>query len=327
MAGNFWNGKKVLITGANGFVGSWLAKNLADEGAEITVLQRDVIPNSNFSLLGLHEKASIVSGSLVDFDTVSRALNEYEVEFVFHLAAQAIVSIANASPLSTFDSNIKGTWTLLEACRNSKWLKGIVVASSDKAYGNQPKLPYTEGDSLNGLYPYDASKACADILSRCYAKTYGLNVGVTRCANIYGGGDLNFSRIVPDTIRSVLNNINPVIKSDGTPVRDFIFVQDAANAYLTVAESVQRDGVKGEAFNFGSGTPVTVLELVKKIISVSGKSVVPDIQGKSKPKGEIDEQYLASDKAKKVLGWQPKYTLEDGLKQTIKWYSDFLVKR
>ncbi|MBU2560310.1 GDP-mannose 4,6-dehydratase, partial [archaeon] len=264
----------------------------------------------------------IVSGDITDLATVERIFNEYEVNTCFHLAAQALVGVANRSPLSTFESNIKGTWNVLEAARNSKTFEGMVVASSDKAYGEHENLPYTEEFCLNALHPYDASKACADILARTYFNTYGLSVAVTRCANIYGGGDLNFSRIIPDTIQSILSDKPPIIRSDGTPVRDYMYIADAVGAYLTLAEKLGK--VKGEAFNFGTNSPIGVSELVDKIIKISGKTHLrPIIKGEAK--GEINMQYLKSEKAANLLGWKPKYSLEEGLKETIAWYDKYFA--
>lgn len=319
-----WKDVNVLVTGANGFVGSWISKALTGEGASVVALLRDEVPNSAMDFFGIREKLrGIVKGDLADYRTIERALNEYEVEACYHLAAQAIVGIANRSPLSTFESNIKGTWNLLEAARNSD-VKRLVVASSDKAYGEHSGLPYKEDYCLNALHPYDASKACADILARTYYKTYGLPVCVTRCANIYGGGDLNFSRLVPDTIRAVLHDKNPIIRSDGTPVRDYLYCKDAVSAYLTLGEKLDR--VKGEAFNFGSNAPISVLELVTKILALSGnKKLRPIIKGTGKTDGEIERQYLSSEKAKKLLGWAPRYEFEKGLKETFEWYKSYFA--
>ena len=236
------------------------------------------------------------------------------------MAAQAIVGTANRSPLSTFESNIKGTWNILEACREHKLIERIVVASSDKAYGDQKKLPYTEDSPLLGSYPYDASKACADILTRAYHNTYQLPVAVTRLANTYGGGDLNFSRIIPDTIRAILKNQSPIIRSDGTPIRDYMYVKDAASAYITLAENVHRKEVVGQAFNFGTNTPISVIDLVKKMLKIANSKLKPIIKGKGKSKGEIDKQYLGSEKAKKMFNWKPQYSIDEGLKETIEWY-------
>lgn len=314
--------RTVLVTGAGGFVASWVCNALVDAGATVVGIVRDSPGERLLDRHGIRERMSIVHGSIVDYATVERALNEYEVDTVLHLAAQAIVGAANRSPLSTFESNVKGTWNVLEACRVSRPDARVVVASSDKAYGDQPALPYREDSPLNGLYPYDASKVCTDVLARSYASTYGLAVAVTRCANIYGGGDLNWSRLIPGTIRSVLAGEDPVIRSDGTPERDYLYVTDAAAAYLALAERAADEGVRGRAFNFGWGEPVSALALVKRILEASGSTAQPQILGQAK--GEIDRQYLDSTVARQVLGWQPRVPLTEGLRSTIAWYADYL---
>jgi CDP-glucose 4,6-dehydratase len=324
---SYWNDRSVLVTGANGFVGSWVARLLADRGAQVVALVRDMPARGGLALQGLTNRVDTVSGSLTDYAVVERALNEYGVEVCFHLAAQAIVGVANRSPISTFESNIQGSWNLLEACRLTKTVKGVVVASSDKAYGDHPHLPYAEDFELRATYPYDVSKAATDMLARSYARTYDLPVAVTRCANIYGGGDMNFSRIIPDTIRSLIQGKAPVIRSDGTPVRDYMYVLDAAEAYLTLAEQLDRPGVSGEAFNFGTETPISVLELVNTIIAASERpDIRPQVMGQGKPAGEIDAQYLASHKAAERLDWRPQYDLQAGLRETYSWYAQFLAE-
>ena len=315
-----WKDKNVFVTGGNGFLGSWLVNDLVKRGANVTCIIRDIVKDSNLKLLGLMGKIDIVKGTIEDYRTVERAMNEHEADVCFHVAAQAIVGVANKSPISTFETNIRGTWNVLEACRQVG-VKRTVVASSDKAYGEHEKLPYKEDFSLNGLTPYEASKSCTDILARAYARTYGLPVAVTRCGNIYGGGDLNLSRIIPGTIKSVLNNERPIIRSDGTPVRDYIYVLDAVAAYIVLAEQLDRKEVAGEAFNFGTEQPISVRELVRKIIVTSGKKLEPQILNQAK--NELQAQYLDWTKAKKVLGWKPKYKLDDGLKETIQWYRKF----
>ena len=319
-----WKGVNVLVTGVNGFVGSGIAKTLVEKGAGVVALLRDDIPGSPLEYSKVRDRLKgIVNGDLTNYQVVQRAFNEYEIEACFHLAAQAIVGVANRSPLSTFESNIKGTWNVLEAARNSEVLGKLVIASSDKAYGEHEKLPYNEDYCLNALHPYDASKACADILARTYYNTYNLPVCVARCANIYGGGDLNFSRLVPDTIRSILQGGNPIIRSDGTPVRDYLYIKDAVSAYLTLGKKSGK--VKGEAVNFGSDAPISVLELVTKILEISGSDLRPIIKGTGKIKGEIDRQYLSSEKAGKLLRWAPRYELEDGLKETFEWYKSYFA--
>ncbi len=316
-----WKGKNVLVTGANGFVGSWVAEALVNSGANVTALIRDSIPNSNLNLSGTAKKISIVRGSLTDYKVLERAFNEYEIDTCFHLAAQAIVGVANRSPISTFESNIMGTWNVLEACRTGKNFQKAIIASSDKAYGDQEKLPYEEDAPLMGTYPYDASKACSEIIARSYNKTYGMKIATARCANIYGGGDLNKSRLVPDMITSLLQGKELVIRSDGKLERDYIYVKDAVNAYMLLGEALDKKEISGQAFNFGTGKPVNVIELVKKIIEASGKK---DARMKilGEAKYEIKRQYLDSTKARKILGWQPKFSIEQGLKETYQWYKD-----
>jgi len=320
-----WKGKNVLVTGADGFIASWIAKELIARGTNVITIVRDIKkPRISLDLLGIRDKITVVQGDITDYDIVQRVLNEYSIDTCFHLAAQAIVGIANKSPISTFDSNIKGTWTILEAVRNSKSVERVIVASSDKAYGDQKKLPYTEDMPLLGSYPYDASKVCTDVLSRCFAKTYGLPIAVTRCANVYGGADLHMERIVPGTICSVLRGETPVIRSDGTPKRDYVYIKDVANAYLVLAENLGRKDVRGEAFNFGSEKPISVLELFNKIIKLCGKDVEPKILNEAK--NEIQCQYLSTEKAKKLLGWSIKFSLDEGLKETVQWYKEYLNK-
>lgn len=319
---NFWKDRPVFVTGANGFVGSWLTRTLIERGAKVSVLIKEEISGSLLNTYK-HKLGSIFKGSLVDYYLVEQIFKKEKPDTCFHLAAQAIVGKANESPLPTFESNIKGTWNLLEAARINNVTR-MVAASSDKAYGEHRKLPYTEDFSLSALHPYDASKACCDILARTYYHTYNLPLAVTRCSNIYGGGDLNFSRIIPDTIRSVLMNKNPVIRSDGTPLRDYLYIEDVIRAYLILAENIGKKDINGQAFNFGTGRPIGVLELVNKIIEITGrKSLRPIILSKKKIKGEIDKQYLDSTKARKLLNWKLGYSLEEGLKEAIKWYENY----
>lgn len=321
---NYWENKNVFVTGGTGLLGPWLINKLIRQQANVTCLIRDNVPKSNFYLLGLEKKVNIVRGSLENYFLINRSLNEYEIESVFHLGAQTIVGLANRSPLGTFEANIKGTWNILESCRNSEWVESVIIASTDKAYGSQKVLPYTEDTPLQGEHPYDVSKSCADLLSLSYHKTYGLPVGITRCGNFYGGGDLNFNRIVPGTIRSLLFNEVPVIRSDGTYVRDYIYVLDGVDAYLTIGQALENKSIQGHAFNFSTEFPISVLDLVKKIISISGKKVEPKALGKTS--SEIKKQYLSCKKAKEMLEWRHKYNLDSGLKETYEWYKAFFKK-
>ena len=318
----YWKGKNVFVTGATGILGSWLVKRLLKDNANITILKRDHVPKSELELSGSIKKVNIVHGSLEDYWTVERALNEYEIDTCFHLAAQAIVQAANRSPLPTFEANIRGTWNLLEALQNNKLIKRIVVSSSDKAYGSQKNLPYKEDYSpLTGLHPYDVSKSCCDLIAQAYAHTYKMPIGIARCGNIYGGGDLNFSRIVPGTIKSIIQNENPVIRSDGTYIRDYFYVEDIVDAFLTLAEALDRKEIQGNAFNFGPEKPMSVIELVNKMLKISGSKLKPKILAEAK--NEIKEQYLDCGKARKMLGWKARTDLDDGLKKTISWYKEF----
>jgi CDP-glucose 4,6-dehydratase len=319
---SFWNNRTAFITGATGFIGAHVARKLVEAGARVVCLQRDGVRANSLDLFDLRRRVTVIDGSVEDFALIERILNEYEVEAVFHLAAQAIVGAANRSPISTFETNIRGTYSLLEACRQSPLIKRVVVASSDKAYGAQQNLPYTEDYPLHGLFPYDASKACTDILARSYAHTYKTPVVVSRFANIYGPGDMNLSRVIPGTIVSVLRDQPPVIRSDGTPIREFVYVDDVANGYLLLAEKI--DGVIGEAFNFGAGEQVTMRDLVERIIKLSGKNLKPNVLLQKKIEREIDAQYLSSEKIEKRLGWRAKIDLDSGLRMTMEWYREYL---
>jgi CDP-glucose 4,6-dehydratase len=322
----FWQGRRVLVTGATGLLGSWLTEDLAGAGAEVVVIVRDGVPRSRFHLAGVDRTVTTVRGQLEDLALIERTLNEYEVQQVFHLAAQTIVGTANRSPLSTFASNIQGTWNVLEAVRLSPLKPTLVVASSDKAYGSQGQLPYTEDAPLAGRHPYDASKSCADLLAQAYAHTYQLPLAIARCGNLYGGGDLNFNRLVPGTIRSLLAGERPIIRSDGSPKRDYFYVRDAAQAYRLLAEALERPEVRGQAFNFGTNEPRTPLQVTEVIRRLTGQSrLEPVIENTWQ--GEIHDQYLDASKAKKVLGWKPAFSLEQGLTETIAWYQDFLKAR
>jgi len=321
---DFWFGKRVLITGGTGFIGSWLVKSLIKNGSKVTLLVRDLHPNVFFSLKQnqLFPK-NIVIGDLSNYDLVTRIFNEYEIEACFHLAAQAIVGVANQSPLSTFTSNIKGTWNLLEAARNSKTLDRMIVASSDKAYGEPIEVPIPESHPLLASHPYDASKACEEILAKTYYHSYGLPIAISRCSNIYGGGDLNFSRIIPDIIRSILLDKQPIIRSDGKSIREYLYISDVISGYLSLGKNLSQKNVKGEAFNFGASNPISVIELVNKLLRITEKNnLKPKIMNKTS--NEIKIQYLSSKKAKNILNWYPKTSLDDGLKQTFEWYRDNL---
>ena len=316
----------MFVTGAQGFVGSWIAERLLSEGATVVTLLRDIEPTTRFHREGIADRCVQVRADLTDYESLTRALNEHDVKAVFHLAAQTIVGTANRSPLSTFETNMRGTYMLLEACRGigvvSNPIERIVVASSDKAYGRHEQLPYKEDFPLQPSYPYDVSKAATDMIARSYAATYDMPVAVTRLANIYGGGDPNRSRIVPDTMLSLLDGKRPVIRSDGSPERDYLYVEDAVSAYLAIAESLDDPANRGRAWNAGTGEPVSVRDLVTRIVKVSGKDVEPDIQGQGTPHGEIDRQYLASDAIKSELGWQPQWSLDDGLGVTWSWFCE-----
>jgi CDP-glucose 4,6-dehydratase len=319
---SFWNNRTAFITGATGFIGAHVAKKLVEAGARVVCLQRDGVRANSLDLFDLRRRVTVINGSVEDFALIERTINEYEIEAVFHLAAQAIVGAANRSPLSTFETNIRGTYSLLEACRQSPLIKRVVVASSDKAYGTQRNLPYTEDYPLHGLFPYDASKACTDILARSYAHSFKTPVVVSRFANIYGPGDMNLSRVIPGTIVSVLRDQPPVIRSDGTPIREFVYVDDVANGYLLLAEKI--DGVIGEAFNFGAGEQITMLDLVERIIRLSGRDLKPNVLLQRKIEREIDAQYLSSEKVEKRLGWRAKVDLDEGLRLTMEWYREHL---
>lgn len=321
---SFWKDRKAFVTGATGFVGAHVARMLIEQGAEVVCLQRDAVRANPLDLFDLRRRVTVIDGSIEDFALIERVINEYEIEAVFHLAAQAIVGAANRSPLSTLESNIRGTYLLLEACRLGETVKRIVVASSDKAYGAHDRLPYQEDYPLLGLFPYDASKACADMIARSYAHTYQTPVAVSRFANIYGPGDMNLSRIIPGTIISILKGEAPIIRSDGTPVREFVYVDDVARGYLTLAEKI--DQAAGEAFNFGAGEPVRMLDLVNRMIRIAGWEgrIEPRIMLQRKIEREIDAQYLSAEKAEKRLGWRAEVSLDDGLLRTIDWYRTHL---
>ena len=321
MTNSFWSRRPVLVTGSTGLVGGWLVKRLLEADAELVCLVRDWVPQCEFVRSKDIEQVKVVRGDIRDQALVERVLGEYEIDTVFHLAAQTIVGIGNRNPVSTFESNIQGTWAVLEACRRSPLVRQIVLASSDKAYGDQPVLPYNEDAPLEGRHPYDVSKSCADLIAQAYAKTYQLPVVITRCGNFYGGGDLNWSRIVPGTIRALLDGQRPVIRSDGKLIRDYFYVEDGAAAYMLLAEKLASNpALRGQAFNFSNELQVTVLELVKTITEVMGKDVRPEVRNEAS--NEIQHQYLSAAKAKKLLNWEPLFTLDSGLQRTTEWYSE-----
>jgi CDP-glucose 4,6-dehydratase len=321
--GSFWLDRPVFVTGCAGFLGSWLTIALVKAGASVVGLVRDEVPFSYLRRAGFQDRISVVRGDVTDYALVERVLTEYEIDTIFHLAGQTVVPIANRSPISTFETNVRGVWAVLEAARLSARVTRVLVASSDKAYGAHETLPYVEDAPLLACHPYDVSKACADLVARTYFATYGLPVAVTRCANLYGGGDLNWSRIFPGTIRSVIRGERPIVRSDGTMLRDYLYVRDAVSAYLTLAERVDEPGVTGEAFNFGMDAPSTVLGIVRAIIAVSDHPELEPVVLADAP-NEIPAQYMDSGKAHRLLGWSPRYSLEEGLRETLAWYREFL---
>ena len=319
----FWRDRPTLITGATGLIGGWLVPRLLSLGADVICLVRDTVPTSLLSRPDIAGRVRVVRGDVRDQALLERALGEYEVATVFHLAAQTIVGIARRNAVSTFDTNVGGTCALLEACRRSPLVAQIVVASSDKAYGEADRLPYDEQTPLRAVHPYDASKACQDIIALSYAATWNLPVVVTRCGNFFGGGDLNWSRIVPGSIRSIVRGEAPVIRSDGTLIRDYFYVEDGAVAYTTIAEALASDpSLRGQAFNFSNEKPVSVLEITQAILNTMGSNLKPIVRGENS--GEISAQYLDASKARRVLGWSPKFDLSRSLTQTVSWYRYYL---
>lgn len=319
----FWLDRNALVTGCTGFLGSWLTIALVDRGANVVGLIFDEDPRSQLSRTGYDHRIRRVYGSVTDYVLMERLLNEHEIETVFHLAAQPLVPAANRAPLSTFETNIQGTWALLEAARRSPTVGRVVTASSDKAYGDQATLPYAETAPLQGRHPYDVSKSCADLIALTYAETYALPVCVTRCGNVYGGGDLHWDRVVPGTIRSVLRGQRPLVRSDGTLTRDYVYVEDIVAAYILLAERMDDLTFHGEAFNFGLNDPKSVFEMVKAICHVAGRTDLEPIV-LNEATHEIQNQYLDSTKAHRLLNWKPVWNLEDGLRETLAWYRDFL---
>jgi CDP-glucose 4,6-dehydratase len=320
---SFWKDRSVFVTGGTGLLGSWLVKQLLEAGSNVVCLVRDWVPQSELVRSRRIEQVNTVRGEITDRDLIERALGEYEVEVVFHLAAQTIVGIANRNPVSTFSTNIEGTWNLLEACRRSPKVSSIVVASSDKAYGEQEHLPYNESMPLQGRHPYDVSKSCADLIAQTYAASYNLPVAITRCGNFYGGGDLNWNRVVPGTIRSVIRGERPVVRSDGHFVRDYFYIEDGAAAYMLLAERLASyAALRGQAFNFSNESQVSVLELVDLILRKMDSSLRPSVLNEAS--NEIRHQFLSAERARTALSWRPQFTLETGLDRTLAWYRDFL---
>jgi CDP-glucose 4,6-dehydratase len=312
--------RSVFVTGGYGLLGSWLVKALVERGARTTVLKRDAVVRSALAVEGTERYVNVVNGDICDAALIERALGEYEVDTVFHLAAQAIVGIANTAPVSTFETNIRGTWTVLEACRHLG-VRRVVVAASDKAYGFHDRLPYQEDFPLQPRYPYDASKAAADLITRSYWHTYGLPVAITRFANLYGGGDANQSRLIPEAVSAALAGRRPVIRSDGRAERDYLYVEDAVQAYLAIARALDDDGrARGEAFNAGSGRPWSVREVVTLVCDAAGAQLEPDIRGTGTPAGELDRQFVDGTKLREVTGWAPAVDLREGLIRTVDWY-------
>jgi CDP-glucose 4,6-dehydratase len=312
-------GRSVMVTGAHGLLGSWLVSALLERGARVVAIRRDEPVVSGLALLGLADRVDVVHGDICAEGLVARALSEYEVDSVFHLAAQTLVGIANRAPQPTFETNVRGTWVVLEACRSSG-VERVIVASSDKAYGPHSDLPYREQHALQPRYPYDVSKAAADLIARSYWHTFGLPVAVTRFANLYGGADTNRSRLIPEAVCAALARRAPVVRSDGSPERDFLYVEDAARAYLSIWEALGRGEGGGEAFNAGGGTPHRVGDVVALICRLAGSDVAPDVRGAGVPAGEIDRQWVDASKLRALTGWEPAVTLEDGLARTVEWY-------
>lgn len=325
------DGGRVLVTGAYGLLGGWLVDALLQRGAAVTVIRRDDTSRSVLGAMGLERRVSVVHGDILSEGLVSRAISEYEIDTVFHLAAQTLVPTANRSPLSTFDTNVRGTWLTLEACRLNDFVQRVVVASSDKAYGPHHELPYVETHALQPVFPYDASKAATDLIARSYWHTWGLPVAVTRFANLYGGGDFNLSRLVPEAALAVLAGRAPVVRSDGSPERDFLYVEDAVAAYLAIAAALGDRGrpgrAAGEAFNAGGGQPHRVLDVVRLICRLAGGGIEPEIRGTGTPAGEIDRQWVDHSKLSGLTGWQPTVALEDGLRRTLAWYREHLPEQ
>jgi CDP-glucose 4,6-dehydratase len=323
---SFWRDRPVLVTGATGLLGSWLVRGLLAREARVVALVRDLVPDALFHTSGDGNQCVTVFGDVRDGRLVERVLVEHEIDAVFHLAAQTIVEHALRDPVGTFRSNVEGTWELLDACRRSARPTRIVVASSDKAYGTQAVLPYTESQPLEGRHPYDVSKSCTDLIAQSYGVTYGLPVVVTRCGNLYGGGDLNFNRLVPGTIAAALEGRRPVLRSDGSPVRDYLYVEDAVEAYVGLSERAHEPGIAGEAWNFSTETPMSALEMTRALVAACGRQdLEPEVLRTARH--EIERQFLSAEKARTLLGWEPRFGLDRGLEPTVAWYRDYLSRR
>jgi CDP-glucose 4,6-dehydratase len=319
----FWLDRPTLVTGASGLVGGWLVRRLLGYSADVVCVVRDRVPQSELWRAGLIDKVKVVTGDVADQALIERVLGEYEIDTVFHLAAQTIVGIANRNPISTFESNIAATWRVLEACRRSPRVKQVIFASSDKAYGEHHDLPYNEATPLRGRHPYDVSKSCADLIAQSYAHTWGLPVVITRCGNFFGGGDLNWNRIVPGTIRSVIRGERPIIRSDGQNIRDYFYVEDGAAAYTLLAERLAHDpALAGRAFNFSNELQLTVLDLTSRLLRVMGSNLEPIIRNEAT--NEIRHQYLSAARSRSEIGWKPLFSLDDALARTVAWYREFL---
>jgi CDP-glucose 4,6-dehydratase len=319
----FWRDRPTLITGGTGFLGRWLSRALAQMGANVICLSREAGAQPDTGLNGLSERVRMIRGDVRDSQCIEKILSQYGVDTIFHLAAQAIVGVANREPLETLETNVAGTWRLLEACRRTKTIKHIVFASSDRAYGDQPNLPYHEKLALDGVNPYEVSKSCSDLVARSYASTYGLPIVITRCANLFGGGDLNFNRIIPGTVRHILQGRRPVIRSDGRFVRDYLYVEDAVSAYVMLAEQLsRRDELVGQAFNFSNEVRISVLDLVRQVANKMGSRLEPLILNETVH--EVRDAYLSSEKAREFFGWRPFFSQDEALRRTIDWYGEFL---
>lgn len=325
MTSTSWSSRSVFVTGATGLVGSWLVRALLERGAHVTALVRDLDPQSELVRSGLLARTTVVNGRLEELADLERAIAGNDVDTVFHLGAQTLVGPALRDPLGTMESNVRGSYNLLEACRRHAGLvRRVVIASSDKAYGDVDVLPYTEDTPLRGQHPYDVSKSCTDLIAQTYHHSYGTPIAIARCGNIYGGGDLNWSRLIPGTIRSLLAGERPSIRSDGTFLRDYVYVMDAVEAYLTLADALDRNDVAGQAFNFGPGRPLNVLEVIAAVARQMGRTDLEPII-RNTASAEIRDQYLDSARAKAVLGWTPQWDIDAGLVPTIAWYRAFLT--